>query len=162
MSSGTPKKLAQGYAGVAESAFELRPVRLQNSFIFQWHQDALHCWDFEQARRGSCGFLSCLAHGHGQISAYWVVVADQSTIMPVSLCHPFLYPRNRHFQGAWAIRVRTFHMIHGGCLNSTRASTKVAGLCMQHLSGQCSPIIFACQMSSASAMKSSGFISLKG
>lgn len=162
MSPGTPRKLAQGYTDVAESAFKLKPVWLQNSFIFQWHQDALHCWDFGQARRGSCGFLSCLAHGHGQINAYQVVIADQSTIKPVGLCCPFLYPRNRHFQRAWAIRVRTFHMIYCGCPNSTRVSTKIAGICMQHVSGQCFPFTSACQMSSASAIKSSGFISLKG
>lgn len=60
------------------------------TLIFPWHQDDSPCWGSEQARRGSWGFLSCLAHGRGQINAYQAVIADQSTSMPVGLCCPFL------------------------------------------------------------------------
>lgn len=118
------KWLAQGYMGLAESVFKARLVWLQDTLICQWHQDALYCWDSEQAGRGSYSLLSCLAHGHGQINTFQLVIGDQSTGMPAGLCCPFLYPRNRHLGRAWAIMARTFHVICCGCLNSThRVST---------------------------------------
>ena len=81
---------------------------------------------FQDVQRGSHGFQSCLVHGHEQINIYQAVMGDLSTRMPIGLCRPFLYPRNRHFRKAWATVLRTLHMICCACLNpAQKVGTKI-------------------------------------
>lgn len=80
-------------------AFKPRPVLLQNT-NFPTTPRYLALLRFQEVQRGSHGFQSCLVHGHEQINIYQAVMGDLSTRMPIGLCRPFLYPRNRHLRQA--------------------------------------------------------------